>query len=140
MQLSASLENYLETILNIYEEKQQIKAVDIARNLEVSKASVTEALRTLAGKGLINYAPYEDVTLTEEGFVRAQNVTLRHRVLSEFLTDVLGIDKDEALENACKIEHVITENVLDRLIKFLEYNNQNKGTNRFIDEFKNIYK
>lgn len=136
MQLSASLENYLETILNLYEEKQQIKAVDIARNLEVSKASVTEALRALAGKGLINYAPYEDVTLTSEGIARAKKVTLRHRVLYEFLSDILGINESEAVDNACKIEHVISENVLNRLISFLEFNNISKEkSNTYIEEF-----
>ena len=125
MQLSASLENYLETILDIYEEKQEIKATDIAKRSNVSKASVTEALRALAGKGLINYTPYENITLTSCGTDRAKKIMLKHKVLYDFLNGFLEIEKNEAMENACKIEHVISENVLNKFICFLEFNNIN---------------
>lgn len=141
MQLSASLENYLETILNLYEEKQKIKAVEIAKSLNVSKASVTEALRALAAKGLINYAPYEDITLTTLGIDRAQQVTLKHKVLYDFLSGILGIEHEEAIKNACKIEHVISENVLDKFIAFLEFNKtycQDKYSCH--EKFKTFYK
>ena len=141
MQLSASLENYLETILNLYEEKQKIKAVEIAKSLNVSKASVTEALRALAAKGLINYAPYEDISLTAQGIERAQKVTLKHQVLYDFLSGILGIEHEEAITNACKIEHVISENVLDKFIAFLEFNKTHcVEKHDCAEEFNSFYK
>lgn len=140
MQLSASLENYLETILNIFEEKQQIKAVDIAKRLDVSKASVTEALRSLADKGLINYIPYENITLTPQGIIRAEKVTLKHQVLFDFLFGILGIEHEEAIKNACKIEHVISEDVLDKFIAFLEFNKIHcKEKHNCSEEFMSFY-
>lgn len=120
--LTASLENYLEAILSIYDEQQTIKANAIAKRLSVSKASVTEALRALRDKGFINYAPYENITLTPTGVDRAQKISQKHEVLFSFLNTILGIEEKEALDTACKIEHVISENVLDKFVAFIEFN------------------
>ena len=120
-QLSASLEDYLETIFLIVQKKQAARAKDIADQLKVKASSVTSALRLLSEKGLINYAPYDIITLTTEGEQLARDVLKRHRTLYDFLKNVLGIDEQEAEIGACKLEHSISPVVLDRLISFVDF-------------------
>lgn len=119
--LSASLEDYLETIFHIEEEKHAARAKDVADRLKVSGASVTAALRTLGEKKLINYAPYDLITLTTKGKAIAEDIVLRHNTLRDFFTKILAIDQQEAEEVACKMEHAMSENVLDRLIQFITF-------------------
>ncbi len=69
----------------------------------------------------MNYAPYEVITLTEAGEVIARDVVRRHQTLERFLTQVLGLPKDEADEGACRLEHAISKPILERLLKFMEY-------------------
>ena len=119
--LSASLEDYLEAILRIVQKKQVARAKDISTLLDVGRSSVTGALRALAERELINYAPYDIVTLTEKGLTIAKNVAKRHKILRDFFVKVLAVAADEADATACKIEHVISETVLKRLTDFIEY-------------------
>ncbi len=119
--LTASQEDYLEAIFEISQEKMAARAKDIATYLNVRASSVTGALRTLGSMGLINYAPYDLITLTDEGRVVAEDIVHRHNVLKDFLINVLGIDHDEANETACKMEHSVPETIVDRLIKYAEY-------------------
>jgi DtxR family Mn-dependent transcriptional regulator len=118
--LSASLEDYLKAILHIVEEKEAARAKDIALRLDVHSSSVTGALRSLVSKGLINYAPYDVVTLTPRGKKVAQDVERRHQALSDFFVKVLAVDQDEADESACKMEHAVSKNIRDRLMQFVE--------------------
>lgn len=94
---------------------------EIAKRLKVSRASVTEALRSLSQKGLIHYEPYEVITLTEKGKVVAEDVIRRHEALKEFFIKVLAIDDTIAEESACRIEHAAPPEVIDRLIRFVEF-------------------
>jgi len=119
--LSASLEDYIEAICHIVAEKKVARGKEIAKRLKVSRASVTEALRSLAKKGLINYEPYEVITLTEKGREVAEDVIRRHDALKEFFIKVLAIDDTIAEESACRIEHAAPPEVIDRLIRFVEY-------------------
>lgn len=119
--LSESLEDYLEAIFHIIAEKQAARAKDISRRLKVAGSSVTGALRSLAEKGLINYAPYDLITLTPAGRKAAEDVVHRHEVLRDFFVNVLAVGYDEADEAACRIEHVISENILERIIRFAEF-------------------
>ena len=120
-ELSASLENYLEAILRIAREKQAARAKDIGKLMQVSRSSVTGALRALAERGLINYAPYDLITLTDRGKAVAEDVARRHEVLRDFFVNVLAVDQGEADAVACKIEHVISEGILDRFVAYLEF-------------------
>ena len=99
--LSASLEDYLEAISDIVAQKQVARARDIALRLRVKHASVTAALRALASKGLINYAPYEVITLTAKGKRISKDVAERHRTLREFFAKVLSVDSSLADKAAC---------------------------------------
>lgn len=111
----------MEAIFHIVTEKQAVRAKDIARRLEVTSPSVTKALRSLSGKGLLNYAPYEVITLTSAGQRLARNVMRRHQVLRNFLTEILRVAEQEAEDIACRMEHALTDPILERLVKFLEY-------------------
>ena len=119
--LSASLEDYIEAIYHIITKKQVARSKDIATRLDVSRASVTEALRTLAKKGLINYAPYEPITLTGSGKTTAEDVIFRHETLKRFFVEVLAIDNKTAEEGACKVEHAAPPEVISRMISFIDF-------------------
>jgi DtxR family transcriptional regulator, Mn-dependent transcriptional regulator len=119
--LSASLENYLEVIYNLIEKHKVARSKDIARQLEINRSSVTGGLQALRDRGLINYEPYEFITLTDEGRRIAANVVLRHNTLKEFFINVLSIDEDEADEAACRMEHGISKNITNRLMDFAHY-------------------
>jgi len=119
--LSASLEDYLEAILHLVTEKQVARSRDIAKRLSVNRSSVTGALQALAKKGLVNYEPYEAVTLTRGGKAAAREVVRRHEVLRDFLVKVLSVDAARADEAACKMEHAIPPPILERLIQFVEF-------------------
>jgi DtxR family Mn-dependent transcriptional regulator len=119
--LSSSLEDYLETIHAIIRKKGAARPTDIARARNVAASSVTTALKNLSRMGLVNHEPYDLVTLTPEGSRIARKVTEKHDVLRDFFVSVLEIDRETAEECACGIEHVIPENVLERLTAYLEF-------------------
>jgi len=126
--LSASLEDYLEAILAAAEEKGAARPKDIADRLHVKAASVTGALKQLAEKELIHYAPYDLVTLTAAGKRVARGIARKHAALLRFFTDVLDIPREEAEEFACKMEHAIPDHVLERFVRFAEFVEQCPGS------------
>jgi len=123
--LSASLEDYLEAMLFVILEKKGVRAKDIADRLGVSRPSVTSALQVLAGKGLINYAPYDVITLTDEGEKQAEKILSKHTVLQEFLGEVLLIEPEKAEAVACKIEHIADDELVERLRLFSRFVKEN---------------
>ena len=134
--LSASLEDYLETIFNLASESNVARSKDIANLLGVSRASVTGALRILKEKGLANYKPYDYVTLTEPGQAAAFEIVRKHNILKSFLINILGVEPDIAQRAACKAEHALGSEVIGRLLCLIEFVTQeNKDgydlTNKF---------
>lgn len=119
--LSASLEDYMEAIYHIIEEKLVARSKEIAARLDVSRASVTEALRALSKRGLINYAPYEAITMTEKGRKVAEDVIFRHETLKRFFVEVLALNEGIAEEGACKIEHAAPPEIITRMISFIDF-------------------
>ena len=119
--VSESLENYLEAIFHIVDEKQAARAKDIAQRLQVKASSVTGALRLLAERGLVNYAPYDLITLTPRGKKIAKDIVFRHQALRQFFVKVLAVEEKVADETACKMEHVVPRDIVDRLIKFVDF-------------------
>ena len=119
--LSASLEDYIEAIYHIIEEKLVARSKEIAARLGVSRASVTEALRALSKKGLINYEPYEAITMTEKGRKVAEDVIFRHDSLKRFFIEVLALDEQIAEDGACRVEHAAPPEVIARMINFIEF-------------------
>ena len=130
--LSASLEDYLEVI---YNNGEAVRAVDIARELNVSRASVAEALSKLEDKELIERLN-NTITITDMGLNIAKDVVCRHSSLSSFFEDVLGASHELAEENACRIEHIISAEMLDRLQAFVKFT---RNDAEFIQEFKKFY-
>ena len=118
--LTASLEDYLEVICNSTNTGKPPRAIDISKELNVSRASVAEALKKLVQKGYVNYDRHDSLTLTPEGKKIAEDVISKHRILQDFFEDILGLDSDEASENACKIEHVITDGAFEQISRFVE--------------------
>ena len=113
--LSSGLEDYLECIYNNISANGKVKAIEISKALNVSRASVTDALHRLAEKDYINYARYGTIDITQKGIEKAKSVIDKHNILTDFFKEVLGLSKEESSENACRIEHVITENAFKKL-------------------------
>jgi len=135
--LSATLENYLETIFRLEEEKGFARVRDISSALDVAKSAVTTALQSLSEKGLVKYEPYEPVTLSGEGRQKASRVVLRHRVMEDFLRNVLGLEAERADSIACGMEHAIDRDALDRFVCFLAFVGRRREEGEsWLDEFR----
>ena len=124
--ITPSLEDCLESIYYHFSVQQGVKAIDIAKSLNISRPFVTEMLKKLAAKGFINYTPYGIISMTPQGIKSAQKIFKKHTYLTSFFENVLCLDSDEAQKNACQIEHVISEKAFKRLVTFTEFVQQNK--------------
>ncbi|MFA4861208.1 DtxR family transcriptional regulator [Methanoregula sp.] len=117
---SEQLEEYLESILDIETIDGIAKTSAIAKCLKVAPASVTEALQVLSEKGFVHYEPYKGAKLTDLGREMAQKVKRRHRLLEVFLTDVLHINQENVHDEACKMEHTLSDETECALCKLLK--------------------
>ena len=103
-----SMEDYLETILLLHNKKNKVRSIDIVSELGYTKASVSVAMKGLREKGLITMDEDNYITLTKEGLVIAKKILERHTLLSDWLIR-LGVSEETAKEDACRIEHDISE-------------------------------
>ena len=128
--LTQSQEDYLETIYIETQKNGCAKVTEIAKILDVKKASVTGALSSLKEKGLINYAPYSPITLTKEGIKTAEKILLRHEVMTNFFKNILHLSQEEAAQNACRMEHNMSEEMFKRIHTYShfiqDYSKENK--------------
>jgi DtxR family Mn-dependent transcriptional regulator len=120
------LEDYLEMV-SFLSDEGEVRVTDIAARLKVSKPSVLTALRTLEEQGLLEHERYRTVTLTEKGALRAAGIRDRHNFLTAFLRDTLGVSPETAEEDACKMEHILSEETLKRM-KILARSAKKKST------------
>ncbi len=122
--LTKAAEDYLESIyrlsLESAEPDKSVRSVDVAEQLDVSKASVNKALSGLKETGMVVQNRYGRVTLTAEGEAYAAKVWRSHRALRMFLESDLGVDPVTADDEACLMEHVLSTDTMDRLIDYLE--------------------
>ncbi|GAB4291695.1 MAG: hypothetical protein Kow0090_05260 [Myxococcota bacterium] len=116
--LSESLEDYLEIIYQLMEEKRVARVRDIAERKNVKMPSVIGALRRLADEGLINYTAREYVDFTDKGRELAHKVIRRHDFLTRFLIDILGVDPAVAEDDACTLEHALSPETVERMVAF----------------------
>ena len=126
--LSTSTEDCLEVILRLIAEKGAARVRDIATALGIHKSTVSSTLKCLAEKGFVNYSPYEITTLTPRGQEIARNVSGRHEVLRRFLAEVLAVGDDVAQRNACRMEHILDAEVLDRLVWLVDFAGETCGS------------
>lgn len=118
--LTPSIEDYLEAIYVLDQADKGVRSVDVADKLRVAKPSVNRALKSLVEGGLIEQQRYSVIYLTDQGKEQARKILHRHTVIKGFLTDVLGLDDERADEEACKIEHVVCEDTVDRLSEHVD--------------------
>ncbi len=118
--ISASKQDYLETILDFSSESGQARSIDIARTLGVSRASVNKSLGALKESGLVEHEHYGDIRLTEKGLKLARAVRARHNALKLFLTSVLGVEEETAERDACRMEHAISRETAAKLEDYLK--------------------
>ncbi|HCU30654.1 MAG: metal-dependent transcriptional regulator [Sphaerochaeta sp.] len=112
-------EDYLEAVLALSQEHEKVRTTDVALRLGVSKPSVNRAMKVLASEGYVNQETYGDIHLTEKGRLKASQVYFRHKTLTSFLKDVLGVDAVIAEQDACLIEHDISSETMEKLASFL---------------------
>ncbi len=117
--IQESAENYLETILILSQRKNFVRSIDIASELDFSKPSVSIAMKNLREQGCILMDSDGFITLTEKGRKIAESVYERHRLFTRWLTE-LGVDDEVAAEDACRIEHVISEETFQAVKRFVE--------------------
>lgn len=128
MKIQESAENYLETILMISERKPQVRSIDIVNELEFSKPSVSIAMKKLRENGYINMDADGSITLNESGMAIARRVYGRHKTLSK-LFELLGVSPEVASEDACKVEHDLSEETYRCIQRYLDkmMEEQNEG-------------
>jgi DtxR family Mn-dependent transcriptional regulator len=119
--LTSTMEDYLETIYFLSQKHEVVRVKDIAENMGVRMPTVTSMLKKLNKKGMIAYERYETVELTPKGSDLGNEIDQRHRAISSFLTDILMIGRDQADQDACRIEHSISRITLKRLMDFMEF-------------------
>lgn len=115
LKIQESGENYLETILLLQKKNGSVRSVDVANALEYSKASISRAMGILRKAGFVIIEEGGNIKLTEEGLARANAVYERHQLISRFLVDTLALDPAIADRDACRIEHIISEETFERM-------------------------
>lgn len=113
------VEEYLEALYKLTENGKPAKTNELAAALDLSPSSVTEMLKKLEKKGFVKYKPYYGAALTKRGRTRGKRMTRRHRILERFLTDVLKIKRSDVHDQACEMEHAISDEVEEALCKYL---------------------
>lgn len=119
--LTPSLEDYLETLYEVIRERKVARVRDVARARGVKAGSVTPAMKRLADLGLITYERREYIELTPAGERAARRVLSRHQVLTSFLTEVLQMDPQAAEADACAMEHHISDEAMDHMVRIFEF-------------------
>ena len=130
--MQRSGEDYLEAILVLETkfESDDVRSTDIAKYLGVSKPSVSRAMSILKNDGYVNMEVYGEVSLTARGRAVAEEVYSRHRMLTFFFRDILGVEKSTAEHDACLIEHDISSESMQKLTDFIRRWQQNEEEKR----------
>lgn len=119
MAIYQSGEDYLETILTLQQQKGQVRSVDVAAELHYSKPSVSIAMKKLREQGYVHMDENGLLSLTDMGKAVAERIYERHQVIKKVLL-LIGVEEEEAAEEACKIEHAISDHTLEKIKAFIE--------------------
>ncbi len=120
-ELSESMEDYLEVIRELEELHKVVRVKHIAEMMNVKMPSVSSALSVLERKGYVNYEKYDYVELTEKGRLAAEALIRRHEALKHFLINVLQVNEKTAELDACGMEHHVSKQTIDNMLKFIDY-------------------
>ena len=120
MRLQESGEMYLETIYVLTQKSPHVRSIDVCEHMGYSKPSVSRAVGLLKNGGYITVDADGFLSLTEDGLYVAKKIYERHTVLTKFLVSI-GVDEDTASEDACKMEHCISDTSLEAMKKFMKY-------------------
>jgi DtxR family Mn-dependent transcriptional regulator len=120
-ELTPSLEDYLETVYELVRDNKVARVRDIADARNVKASSVTPAMRRLHELGFVKYGRREFIELTPAGEARARRIFSRHQILSRFFADFLGLSAGAAEENACAMEHSLTNEAMERFVRLFEF-------------------
>lgn len=115
IKLFESGENYLETILRLKKEKTDVRSIDIATALNYSKASISRAMSIMKKGGFITIDDKGFIHFTEKGFLKARSIYERHRIITKYLIDSLNISQELAEKDACRIEHIISQETFNAI-------------------------
>lgn len=118
--LSPAVEDYLEAILQLENDRQTVRSTDLASRLGVSRAAVSKATAGLAEAGLVDHGHYGKLHLTDAGRAHASRILHSHRMLKRFLVESLGIREAIAEADACRLEHLISEETRDKWLQYIE--------------------
>jgi len=119
--LTPTLEDYLRAIYRIERKQKAARPKDISRAQDVASSTVTAALQSLAEREMVNYEPYELITLTEKGRKEAERLTIRHHIVRNFLVEILGLEPQQAKTTTCDMEHAVSRQALERFVCFLAF-------------------
>lgn len=120
MKIYESGENYLETILILHKEKGSVRSIDVATELNFSKPSISRAMGILKNAGYINIDRSGNIHLTESGKEIANEIYERHQLIARFFVEALDVNQDVALRDSCRIEHVISPEVFQKIKDWLK--------------------
>lgn len=120
MEIRESGENYLETILLIHQEKGVVRSIDVANALNYAKPSVSRAMSILKTADYIIVEPNGNIILTDKGRFKANEIYERHLLITKFLISTLGVTREAADKDACRIEHVISDEVFLKMKEYIE--------------------
>lgn len=126
MKIQESGENYLETILILQNRNGYVRSIDVATELDFTKASVSRAMSILKEAGYLIMQTNGNLVLTESGRAKAEAVYERHQLIAKFLEMTLGVSPETATQDSCRIEHIISEESFDRIREFIKINEQNQ--------------
>ena len=122
--ISENVEEYLETIYKKSLTDNMAKTTEISKDLGIAPGSVTQKLKKLEEEGYVNYYQYKGVKLTDKGYKIAESIVRKHRLLETFLYNTLGIEMEDLHEQACAMEHSLSDEAERKLCQLLEYPNQ----------------
>lgn len=119
--LSENIEEYLETIYRLSDNGERVKTTEISKTRNIAPGSVTQMLQKLNKMGYVDYSQYKGVKLTDTGFKKAKSITRKHRLLERFLHDILKLKNSLLHEQACEMEHSLSDDAERALCQVLEY-------------------
>lgn len=139
---SSALESYLEQIADLQKKHGAVRTSDLADRMGCKRSSVTSALQRLRERGLINYQPYRPVTLTPEGEKTIKTLNRYHSIIADFLENILAFPEEFAQEEACQLEHRVSQCTIERMRIYLEFIEQIPKSSKkdFVGKFKNYIK